>query len=196
MEFKSIQYCDKMMKELAVKMRTYKKKRERWSLTDEEAQSQRKALIEFNLLHSELIDSRLEDIFFPLFYTTEVRNLIKKISKYVPWNGGTVIRNKDVDAIMDAFDGLSETEQEIVCSAIEKIHEIVLFKFQDYCNKATEDQVDWLEQVAVFMVNNPGGTIFDILNYIDLRYRDFADLIGIELPALEIEIEEDEEDDS
>lgn len=195
MEFKNLQHCDKQMRELAARMRTYKKKRERFGLTDEEAQEQRKMLREFYLLQEEVIDSRLEEVFFPLLYTTESRNLIKVIQKDIPWNGGCVIRNVDVDNIMDAIEKLNGQKRKVIYNAIIRIHEIALAKFQDYCNEATEQNLDWLEQVSTFIVGHEYGTIFDIIGYIDTRYRDFADLLGIELPDLDIEIEDEEDEE-
>lgn len=191
MEFKSSKYLDKKMRETAERMKVLKKKRERFGLTDEEAIESRKLLGEFWVLESEMVDSRMEEVFFPMFYDAKTKKCIATIQKYLPWNGGKVIRNKDVDLIMDTIDELNGQKRKIIYETLEELHETVLMNFAKYENAANEDQQNWLKSIGDYLTNSKLGNSFHIIYYIDERYRDLADMLGYDLPEVEI-LEEEE----
>lgn len=189
MEFKDAKLLEVEMKELQKKLKLFKKKRERFGLDEEEKNEEVHVLREFFLLKEEFIDLKMEEYIIKKIYDHEAYKMLDVIKKHVPWNGGLVIRNKDFNAILDKVDNFTSLQINLLTTTLIKLHAHIMKRLAEYANKP--ENIAYIEEVGKFVTQDNYGNILDIVTYIDTRFREFAEMILVELPDIDIEWEDE-----
>lgn len=172
---------EKKLKEIYNGLQLYSKKQERFGFLDEEEILQREDwLVEFRILQDEIRDYTMDEHLFELLHNEETRDLESKIRKIVPaWNGGSIVRLEEFEDILDI--SLQMTRDDLIELSISLIdlHRNMMINFSEFCKD--EENLDHIKDLAVLVVGHTGGTVMDVVRYIDERYREFAEIFAIEL---------------
>jgi hypothetical protein len=109
----------------------------------------------------------------------------------VPWHGKLVLRDVDLQLISEAEKGLTEEQRDFITEKLSFAHESVLQKFEEFCE--TDEGWSYMNDVSKVLTNSKEGDILEITIYLDARYREFGELLGIDLDEVEVYFEGDEE---
>lgn len=181
----------KQMEKIHKKVSLLNRKKESIGLTAEEEKKLKKYCQQSWLLHEELIETHLNITVIPYVLTDEAKKALKEIQKLVPWNGGLIIRNKDYEAICEAEKNLTPEQKQFIADKLEFIHISVMQQFELFCN--TESGYEYMRQTSKVITSEEDGNVLDVLVYLDARYREFGELLDIELQEVEIVFGDDED---
>ena len=127
----------------------------------------------------------------PYVLTPEANKALQEIQGIINWNGGLIRREEELNAIIDKATELTEQEKKLIADKLELIHRSVLEQFELLC--MSEDGYRYICDVSKVITEEQDGNVLDVLVYLDARYREFAELLDIELQEVEIEWDEVEE---
>lgn len=173
------------IKQLQKKLDILFKKKRTFGLTIEEDKNYREFQTQFYTLHDEYIDIKVENVLLTHLYDKDTTMALKTIQAIVPWSGGFVIRESEFEGILESEITLSKEQKVMIENNLIKIHKEVLNNFEKMTQN--EDVLDFLIDMGKFVSQKKDGDIGDLARYIDSRYREFGELLGIELEELEIE---------
>lgn len=181
------QRIESKMGNLSKKIELLKKKKDTMGLSQDEKEQYEDMIVEFLLLKEELVDLKVEEWIFSQLYNEKTEQYLTNIQKYIPWNGKTVIRKKDAELIINSEKELTNEQREELINNLMLLHREILLQFEKFFNNF--DDMDFLLELSAFIGNRSEEekNIFDLIQFIDLRYRTIGELIGYELPELEID---------
>lgn len=179
------------MKNLHKKFEVLNKKQHSFGLTAEEENRLKKIRADWWTLREELVESHLNISVFPYLLGKEANDAIKEIQKFIPWHGGLILRDEDLKIISDAEKNLTDEERELIEKKLSFVHKLTLQKFEDFCD--SEEGWNYMNDVSKLLTNDETGDIVEVLIYLDARYREFGELLGIHLDEVEVYFDGDEE---
>lgn len=181
----------KQMKQIYKKVDLLNRKQKLFGLTSEEEKRLRKYRTQSWLLHDELIETHLNISVMPYLITKEYEIALKEIREIIPWNGGIVRSDEDLEGISDRFLLLTEEEKEKLAIKLEFLHIHIMQQFELFCS--SEEGYRYIQDVSKVITTEEDGNVLDVLVYLDTRYRDLANLLEIELQEVEVFWEDEEE---
>lgn len=161
------------------------KKYTRIGLSKEEAMEYKDLQFKFYVLQDEYVDGEFERIFLTYLYDKEIIISLNIIKSLLPWGGSFIFTIKEFDNILESFAELSNDEAKIVNDNLVKIHQGMFSNLEKFCMRDELD--DFIFEVAEFVAKEKGAGMAALIRYIDDRYREFAELIGVELEEIEVE---------
>lgn len=181
----------KQMKKIYNKVNLLNKKKTSFGLTAEEEAKLSELRSQSWLLHEELIESHLNITVMPYLVTKEYNEALTAIQGMIPWSGGFVRKEEDLNGILDKFLDLSEDDKQRLSNKLEFMHILICQSFEDLCS--SEEGYEHIREASKVITIEEDGNILDVLVYLDSRYRELADLLDIELQEVEVMWEDDDE---
>ncbi|MNM09767.1 hypothetical protein D3C76_03180 [compost metagenome] len=178
------------MKRLYKKYELLNRKQSLFGLTPEEEISLNKFKIEWAIFKEEMIEAHFNMTVFPYLLDADANKVIDEIRKIVPWNGGFILRDEELLKLSDAEKDLTDDQKSFIEKKIEYIHKLTLQNFEEFCS--TDEGWEYMNEVSKVITNNDEGNIIEVVSYLDMRYRDFAEILGIKLEEVEIYFDEGE----
>jgi uncharacterized protein YnzC (UPF0291/DUF896 family) len=170
------------MKKIHKKVNLLNKKQTSFGLTAEEEEKLQQYRTESWLLHEELIETHMNISVVPYLMTVEISNAIEEIQKVIPWDGGLIRRDEDLEAIYNTK--LTEDQKQFIADKLEFIHVGMVQRFELFCS--SEMGMEQVRHASKIISTEEDGNILDVLVYLDARYREFGELLDIELQEVEI----------
>jgi hypothetical protein len=165
------------------KIELLERKQTRMGLDNDEKKELKQLIKKYN----EECDFVVEEIIaylINLLISSEGKKSLKKINKLINWNGEKRITFKEFEGILEVASKLNEEEIMEVEISLVKLHADIFRGLEKLCS--SEGMMDLLSQIGKVIVNSENGDILDTISYIDSVYKDFADLLGIELPEVKL----------
>lgn len=173
------------MKKLQSKLDLLWKKHLAFGLSKTEEERYTDLKIQFNVLYEEFREAEFERVLMTYLYDRETVMALKKIQSIIPWDGGFVLRDTEFEEILDAELELTDEQREMIKDNLVFIHNRILKNFEKF---ALKDGMDvFLLDLAAFITRRESAGIHEVAIHIDDRYREFAEMLNIELEELEIE---------
>lgn len=181
----------KQMEKLKKKIDLLRKKDETMGLTVEEVNKHRDLQTEHFVLHDELIETFLKEYLFDILMNNKANQAVKEIQKYVPWNGGFVLRNEEFDRILEVGNSLSEEELQYIEDQLDLAHAELFNAFEKFVD--TDEGFEYCLELSKNITRCDEGDIISLISYMDSRYREFAEYLGLEISELELIVVDDDE---
>jgi uncharacterized protein YnzC (UPF0291/DUF896 family) len=181
---------EEIEKKLA-KIQTFEKKRKIMGLSEEEKIKVKNMKQEYFLGYEEMIEGVINVYLIPQIHDAKCLKLLSDIQEMVPWSGGLIIRDADFQSITQAGEKLTNKEQQKLKILISKLHVKAMANFNEVVNESKENY-ESIQEYGKVITARETGNIFDVISYIDSRYREFAEMMGFELPDVIIEGENQE----
>lgn len=178
------------MQKLHKKFNVLNKKQQSFGLTAEEEIRFKEIRAEWWALREELIEAHLETSVYPYLLTQDAKDAVGEIQKLVPWHGKLILRDEDMKAVSDTEKNLTDDQKDFIAEKLDFVHRTVLDKFEEFCD--TDEGWDYMNDVSKVLTNSDQGDIVEVTVYLDARYREFGELLGIHLDDVEIYFEGDE----
>lgn len=188
---KDIYQIRKQMGKYHKKINLLNKKKIQIGLDKEEEKNLDEYRIQFWILHEELIETHLNITVIPYLTSKESSDILKDIQKIIPWKGGLIRRDQELEEIINAFEKLPKEQKEYIAKKLETLHLIILQSFESFCS--TNEGYLYIQEASKVISDEEDGNILDVLVYLDARYRELAELLDIELQEVEIMWEDENE---
>ena len=172
------------MKKIQSKTDLLWKKFNAFGLSKEEAQRYSELKVNFDTLYDEFRDAEFERVLMKYLYDKDIVIATKKIQALVPWEGGLVLKDTEFEAIIEAETELTLEEKESIKNHLTLIHQRIFINFEKFAAK--DGMETFLLDLAAFVSQRESAGIEEVVRCIDDRYREFAELLGIDLEEVEI----------
>lgn len=182
------------MQKLYKKYEILNKKQQAFGLTAEEESDIKRVKTEWVIAKEKMIEEHLNMTLFPYLLNEYSHKAVSDIQEIVPWNGGIILSNKELQDISDAEANLSVEQREFIKSKLEYIHRLILQQFEEFCS--TDEGWEYMNDVSKVLTNKDDGDIIEVVSYLDSIYRDFGELLGITLDEVEIYFDGGENDET
>ncbi|AEO93757.1 gp499 [Bacillus phage G] len=186
----NIYKISKQMEKIHKKVTLLNRKQSSFGLTAEEEEKLRDYRLESWILHEELIETHLGITVIPYVLDDECTAALRDIQKVIPWRGGLIRRDGEYEEITTKAIDISVDERDYIAKKLEILHENVLLNFESF--SSTEEGYEYMREVSKVVSTEKDGNVLDVLVYLDARYREFAELLDIQLQEVEV-VWEDEE---
>jgi len=181
----------KQMEKIHKKFTLLNKKQTSFGLSAEEEEKLKQYRSESWILHEELIEVTLNLAVMPYLITQEYTDALKEIQSIIPWNGGLIRRDGELERLVDRALELRESDRQLLADKLEFIHVCIVQRFELFCS--TEEGYRHIQDASKVITTEEDGNVLDVLVYLDARYRELAEMLDIELQEVEVKWEDEDE---
>jgi len=177
--FKKLNEVDVMYNSLHL----LEKKRDRMGLTKEEE----KKLMDMKIKYFTRCDQVIDEIVtlcISGIITKEGNTALQEIQKIIPWHGGTMVNREEVDSIKAVENKLTEDQREFLDKQLTTLHYEVFMSIEKFFN--SEKGQEYFKELGKIVSSSETGDVMNALSYIDNIYREFGEMLGVDLPDVKI----------
>lgn len=185
MIFKSVNETDNLYR----KINLLEKKKDKMGLIEDEEFELKDLRVKYFIRSEEIISNIVEVILNKIMTELAIKSL-NKIQEFIPWKGRLLIHSEEVDAVMNAVYKLDESELSKVRKELRKLHREIFKSINDVCQSDTV--LDSFEKFGDMISSDGQGGIMEALSYIDTIYKDFGEIVGVELDSVVVDFDEEE----
>lgn len=171
------------LKKLQKKLDLLVKKNKTFGLNEEEHMKYKDMRIKFLTTHDEYVDSEFDRVFMTYLHDNETIMALEIIQSILPWNGGLVLKDIEFESILNAELDLKDSDRKKIKNNLIKLHDGIFINLKKLY--ADKDLQDFAMDVSRFVTKDPSATIESLVGYIDDRYREFGEILGIELDEID-----------
>lgn len=178
-----------MLDKVYRKIDLLQKKQERMGLTEEEEDKLKETRLEYYFKYDDMVED-IATYLVKNLMTTKAKAALKAIQKIIPWNGGMILTDSEYHGIIAKGSTLEDSELDYLEKQLQILHSEVFDSFEVFAD--TEEGHIYCAEMAKLISSGSDQNVLRVVDYLDARYREFGDLLGLELDALEVVFEGEE----
>lgn len=163
------------------------KKKERMGLTDEETELLKDKWLEYYFKYDDMVEG-IADYLVKNLMTERAKRSLRNIQKLIPWGGGMILTDLEYHQIIASAGQLRDEDFDYLEEQLQILHSEVFDSFEDFA--ATDNGVVYCTEMAKVISAGSSEDVLKVVDYLDDRYREFGNLLGLELEELDVVFED------